>query len=33
MPYDESLVKRIESILKPRRGITQNKMFRGLCFL
>ena len=33
MPYDENLAKRIESILKFRCGITQKKMFGGLCFL
>jgi len=33
MPYDENLAKRIESILKSRRKVTQKKMFGGLCFL
>ena len=33
MPYDENLAKRIESILKSRREVSQKKMFGGLCFL
>jgi len=33
MPYDENLAKRIESILKSRREVTQKKMFGGFCFL
>jgi len=33
MPYDENLAKRIESILRSRREVSQKKMFGGLCFL
>ena len=33
MPYDENLASRITQSLKGKRGITQKKMFGGLCFL
>ena len=33
MPYDENLAKRIESILRSWREVSQKKMFGGLCFL
>ena len=33
MAFDATLVKRIDSLLRRRRGITQKRMFGGLCFL
>ena len=33
MAYSESLADKIRSILKKRRGVTEKKMFGGLCFL
>lgn len=33
MSYDEKLASRIAESLKDKRGITQKKMFGGLCFL
>ena len=33
MPYDERLAERVSACLKRRRGITQKKMFGGLCYL
>jgi TfoX/Sxy family transcriptional regulator of competence genes len=33
MAYDESLAERVREVLAGRRGITEKKMFGGLCFL
>ncbi len=33
MPYDENLAKRIKSILKSRREVSQKKMFGGIAFM
>ena len=33
MPYNEALADKIRMIAKRRRGITEKKMFGGLCFL
>ena len=33
MPYNEALADKIRMIVKRRRGITEKKMFGGLCFL
>lgn len=33
MAYDEALAERIRIALKRRRGITERRMFGGLCFL
>lgn len=33
MPFDEKLAERIRKELAPRRGVTEKKMFGGLCFL
>ncbi len=33
MAYDEALAERIRPMLKRRRGISQKKMFGGLCIL
>jgi len=33
MPYDERLAQKVRSQLKKARGITEKKMFGGLCFL
>ena len=33
MAYDEGLAHRVHEILEDRRGVTEKKMFGGLCFL
>jgi len=33
MAYDEGLAQRVRERLEERRGITEKKMFGGLCFL
>jgi len=33
MAYDEKLAERIRSIMKRRKGITEKKMFGGICLL
>lgn len=33
MAYDEGLAERVREALAGRRGITEKKMFGGLCFL
>jgi hypothetical protein len=33
MAYDEKLAGRVRSVLKGRRGVSEKKMFGGLCFL
>jgi TfoX/Sxy family transcriptional regulator of competence genes len=33
MPYDEQLADRVRKLLARRKGITEKKMFGGLCFL
>lgn len=33
MAYDENLAKRVRSVLKRRRGVSEKKMFGGLAFL
>ncbi len=33
MPVDEKLIERVEKALHRKRGITQKKMFGGICFL
>jgi TfoX/Sxy family transcriptional regulator of competence genes len=33
MPYNEAVADRIRTALKSRRGITERKMFGGLCFM
>ena len=33
MPYNESLAVRIREIVKRRQGLTEKKMFGGICFL
>jgi len=33
MAYDEGLAERLRECFKGRRGITEKKMFGGLCFL
>ncbi len=33
MAYDEKLAERIRAVLKRRRGVSEKKMFGGLCFL
>ncbi len=33
MPYDEALAERLRATLKRRKGITERKMFGGLCFM
>ena len=33
MAYDEGLAERLREVLAGRRGITEKKMFGGLCFL
>ncbi|NIP39606.1 MAG: TfoX/Sxy family protein [Candidatus Dadabacteria bacterium] len=33
MAYNQNLTERIESVLSTKPGITQKKMFGGLCFL
>ena len=33
MAYDEKLAERIRGVLARKRGITEKKMFGGLCFL
>jgi TfoX/Sxy family transcriptional regulator of competence genes len=33
VPYDERLSERVRLALKPRRGISEKKMFGGLAFL
>ena len=33
MAYDEALTERVRSLLRRRRGISEKKMFGGLCVL
>ena len=33
MAYDEQLARRVRTALRSRRGVTEKKMFGGLCFL
>ena len=33
MAYDESLVDRVRAVLQSRKGVTEKKMFGGLCFM
>ena len=33
MPFDEQLAQRIRQLLKGKRGVTERRMFGGLCFL
>jgi len=33
MAYDEGLAERVRDLFKGKRGITEQKMFGGLCFL
>jgi hypothetical protein len=33
MAYDEGLAQRLRELLESRRGITEKKMFGGLCFM
>lgn len=33
MPYSEQLAARVRKLLARRKGITEKKMFGGLCFL
>ena len=33
MPYDAELADRIREVLERRRGITERKMFGGICFM
>ena len=33
MPFDEALAGRVRRLLKRRRGVTERRMFGGLCFL
>ena len=33
MAYDITLAKRVVALLRPRKHITQKKMFGGVCFL
>jgi hypothetical protein len=33
MPFDENLANRIRRILKKMEGVSEKKMFGGLCFL
>ena len=33
MPYDETLADRVRALLKRRRGVSERKMFGGICFL
>jgi len=33
MAYDEGLAERVREVLASKRGITEKKMFGGLCFL
>ena len=33
MPFDEALADRVRRLLKRRRGVTEKRMFGGLCFL
>jgi TfoX/Sxy family transcriptional regulator of competence genes len=33
MPYDEVLADRLRVLLRRRKGITEKKMFGGVCFL
>jgi len=33
MAYDEGLAERVREVLAGKRGITEKKMFGGLCFL
>ena len=33
MPFDESLAERVRRLLKRRRGVTERRMFGGICFM
>ena len=33
MAYDEGLAQRLAELLEKRRGVTEKKMFGGLCFM
>jgi TfoX/Sxy family transcriptional regulator of competence genes len=33
MAYDEGMAQRLRELLERRRGVTEKKMFGGLCFL
>lgn len=33
MAYDEGLAERIREVLEPQRGMSEKKMFGGICFL
>lgn len=33
MPYDEKLAQRIRTLFKEKKGVTEIKMFGGLCFM
>ena len=33
MPFDEQLAQRVRQVLKGTRGVTEKRMFGGLCFL
>ena len=33
MPFDEQLAQRVRQMLKGKRGVTERRMFGGLCFL
>lgn len=33
MAYDENLAQRVRTVLKGRHGITEKRMFGGICFM
>ena len=33
MPYDEQLAERVRAVLAGQSGLTERKMFGGLCFM
>ena len=33
MSFDETLAEKVRGVLKGKRGVTEKKMFGGLCFL
>ena len=33
MPYDEGLAQRVREVLEDQTGVTEKKMFGGLCFM
>lgn len=33
MPFDEQLAERVRKVLKSQKGLSEKKMFGGICFL